>query len=516
MYNQSTEFVGVIMPLIYNAFNLQAWNTEIKTLNAQKQHHQELIKEHNQLLLPLQNQRQALQPQIASLQSQISIYEIKAAQDNAYHWQQSHHNNHHHHHNHHHHSHHHHYHHQHSPGIIHTTIDIFNAFELTRLRTQYNELLAEASRIDGKIRPHLHQTQESSNFTMQANARINTLNHTIQKGSDFLNKLHTNPQPLILELKNKIIAAFQTYKDNHPQGLSPQVRICLIKIQERLNYLTLDPHTHSLNDFQTNYLHIHTLLKSMHDQIIAEGENREFSDLLNSLLEETHIDTDLPDDLQTHKSFNEHYQHLQQLNPSLFMFSIEELTTFEQQYYQSQLNQLQNRAFKENSLQKKINAALRIISEEVEAKKQKQELIDYHYYNQVLNDLAIIAIDPKANSTIQHLNTLAQVSSGTPDLGKKIAGALLAVLGVVLIATSITCLVATFGASSFASAFGVALGVGLLESQITLGMSGSLLAMGGIGFSFWGGMKFKEGQRQGLSKALEEIKEEALQSIPSF
>ena len=83
MYNQSTEFVGVIMPLIYNAFNLQAWNTEIKTLNAQKQHHQELIKEHNQLLLPLQNQRQALQPQIASLQSQISIYEIKAAQDNA-------------------------------------------------------------------------------------------------------------------------------------------------------------------------------------------------------------------------------------------------------------------------------------------------------------------------------------------------------------------------------------------------------------------------------------------------
>jgi len=103
MYNGATVSIGVIMPTVYNAINIQSWSTEAQTLSAQKQQHKQVIVDNNQSLIPLQSRLQLLQTQINTIQSQITSYEIRNAQDANYHWQQSHHHHDHHGHHHHHH-----------------------------------------------------------------------------------------------------------------------------------------------------------------------------------------------------------------------------------------------------------------------------------------------------------------------------------------------------------------------------------------------------------------------------
>ncbi|WP_127099165.1 hypothetical protein [Legionella sp. km772] len=492
------------MPTVYNAANIQAWSTEALSLNSQKQHHQAIITENNQALIPLQSQLQLLQTQISTVQGQVTSYEIRNAQDNAFHWQQSHHHGH----------HHGHHHHHHSPGILHTAVDIFSAFELGRLRNQLSDLQADARRIEARMRPHLQLIENSSRIIQQTDSRLSWLNYHSNNGAIFLNTLSANPNELVNQLKRKITAAFQDYDDKHPQGLSPQVRICLFNLKERLAYLTLTPEQATINALQRNYLHLGALLQEMHNQVATEGLNQEFIQVLNSLLEETHLGADLPDALQTQQSKAEHYNYLQQQNPALFTVSPERLLVLEQERYHYEFSHLQERIAPSNALQNKINAALKVLNEELSAKKVKNEVIDYHFYNRVLADLAKISANPHDSKAIQHLGRLANVAVGTPSLGKKIAGVLLEILGIALIAASVTCLIATFGGSSFASSFGAALGLSLLQSQITLGISASLTALGGGALSFWGGIKFKEGQRQGLSKELENVHEEAMH--PSF
>lgn len=218
----------------------------------------------------------------------------------------------------------------------------------------------------------------------------------------------------------------------------------------------------------------------------------------------------MPDELQTGQTTEFYQNDLMRQNPSLFSIQPAQLDLIEQEHYESELKYMQTRIVIQNELQNKIDSALKIMSAEVDVKKQKNEFIDYHFYNRVLTDLSKIVSQPHDKAAIQHLGTLAEVAAGTPQLGKKIAGALMAIVGLALIAASIACLVATFGGSSLASGFGVALGLSLLQSQITLGISASLAALGGIGLSFWGGVKFRERQRQGLSKELEDVKEECL------
>ncbi len=62
------------MPTIYNAANIQAWQSEAQTLRGQRQNQSQLRTEHNQALIPLQSKLQVLQIQISSVQSQITSY----------------------------------------------------------------------------------------------------------------------------------------------------------------------------------------------------------------------------------------------------------------------------------------------------------------------------------------------------------------------------------------------------------------------------------------------------------
>lgn len=477
------------MPTIYNNQNIQDWGTEAQTLSRRNQENQQLIAEHNQTLIPLQSQQQSLQLQINTVQSQINTYRLQMAQDNYYHHDHYHH----------------HYHHHHNPGLLHTALDVFSALDLARLEGQLSDLQAQASRLDGEIQPHLRQIRSSRALIDEANQRLTWLNHHIAQGSAFLNTLRTNPQILVQNLKSRIGSALKKYEEEHPQGLSPQVRICLWKIQEKLNFLSSNQ-----GNVQINYLQLCALLQDMHLRVSAERQNKEFTELLNALLEESHVGSDLPDEMQTNSTTAQHYLLLQQQNPGLFNITPDNLLFLEQEAYQAALVHLQQAAAPANMLQCKIGDAVQVINNEVEAKKLNNELPDYHFYILALTDLAILKTNPQDAHTAQNLGLLANAANGSPSLGKQIGGALLAVVGVALIVASITCLAMTFGGSSFASAFGVAVGLSLLQSQITLSIAATLSITAGISFTLWGSSICKEGQRQGLSKELEAVKEEAL------
>lgn len=121
-------------------------------------------------------------------------------------------------------------------------------------------------------------------------------------------------------------------------------------------------------------------------------------------------------------------------------------------------------------MQNKINDALKVLSTEVETKQQKNEAINYRFYNHALSTLGKISNTPQDIEALTQLAALTDTASGAANASKQVAGIFLAVLGISLIIASVTCLSLTFGLSSFASGFGAALGLSLLQSQVTLGL----------------------------------------------
>ena len=483
--------------IIYNAANIQSWQNEAIGLRAQLQQQTQLVKDHNQALIPLQTRFQLLQSQINSVQSQITVAEIRSAEDRNYHSHLTYP---------------HHHHHPHRPGLLHTVGDVLSAMNLNALYNELRDLQNQSSHIERDMRPHLQHIDTSNAIIQRATQRIQWLDTHIANGPVFLNNLRTNPHKLVTQLKKDIADAFKLYDDTHPTERSVQVRICLYNLQEKLNYFLLLPQYVSTRNLQITYLQLCSVLQDMHQRVKDEGKDSEFSTLLSNLLEHTYISLngDLPDDLQTGQTTSHYHADLERQN-TLFAISPERLMTLEQEHYEEELKYINSRVVIQNELQNKINSAVNVLSAEVDYKKQHNQFIDYHFYNRVLQDLHQVSAYPKDHATTRHLSQLASVAAGAPSIGKKVAGALMAVVGVILIAASVACLAATFGGSALASGFGMGLGVSLLSSQVVLGVSSSLTALTGMGLTFWGGFKFKEGLRQGLSKELEGLNDELAQ-----
>lgn len=487
------------MPTVYNAANIQAWNAEILALKSQIQQERLVVAEHNQALNPLQAALQITQGKIQTVQAQLSVYELRNAQDQSYHWHQAHH---------HHHGHpeHPHYH----SSFLHTVSDIFSAFELARLRNELSDQQNEARRIEGKIRPYLEQITQHLNLINQAEQRLSWLNLHSNNGQAFLHKLKTKPDELVKPLKRKLSQSFHDYDDKHLEGLSAQVRICLLSLKDRLAYLSPAPEEAARHELQKNYLQVYALIQDMQSKVEREGQDPQFNQLLKSLIEESHLGEDLPDELATQQSMAEHYQSLIQQNQSLFALSETELTQLEQSQYQQLQKQLQATHPANKSLATKITNAAKSLDEMLSTQQKAGLAIDYRFYNLILIDLNKIASNSQDNKALNHLNKLTNLAAGKPNVSKQLVGALITVLALALIAASIGCLVATFGGSSFASSFGMALGLSLLQSKITLGLSASFASLAGIGMTIWGLGKCQDGQRQGLSKELSAICEEGL------
>ncbi|MDI1352781.1 MAG: hypothetical protein PSV35_08485, partial [bacterium] len=187
-----------------------------------------------------------------------------------------------------------------------------------------------------------------------------------------------------------------------------------------------------------------------------------------------------------------------------------ELMAFEKNNYEKTLAAIQPMPNQNNSLHAAISKAIHSINNEVNQRLNENKSVDYLFYTQTLSDFKTLLIKPQDSVVINHLAILAASASGKPSLGQKVVGAILAVLGVLLMAASIAGLVFSLGSSSFLSAFGASLGFSLLASQISVGVIGSLATATSAGITLWGCNHFKSGMRQGLSKELIEVQDEVV------
>jgi hypothetical protein len=471
---------------VYTSALINAWQLEASQLQGQIPQYRQVIEERRVALLPYQSRLLSVQRELNSLQSSITLAEINQAQDRR---------------NHHYHNNHHHHHYQ--PGFLHTLGDIAAAGYLNSLYARRSTLLATSGQIRADMQPHASTMVANQRAMENATTKVTQLNAQITAGNSFLHTLSTNPGMLVAQLKGAISTAFRFYDDSHPLGLSPQVRICLFDIQNKLNYLTVKQEEATAHALQLNYLDLCAMLHNMHARVEQEGQDLEFNKVLIGLLENTHIASngDLPDLMQTGQAIPARFAYNAERNP-LFSIAPEHFLAWEAQRYAEILNTFGS-AIYTGEERKRVKAVFDSITAEIEAKKIKNEPIDYRFYTRVLSDM--LASD---TTSTQHLSVLANAASGSPSIGKKVAGALSALVGFLLLAASIACLVATFGGSSLASGFGAALGISLIQSQICLGVSASVTAVAGSSLGFWGGFKFKEGTRQGLSQNLIDLQTE--------
>jgi hypothetical protein len=499
VYTGVTYVIGVIMPTtVYTSALINAWQLEASQLNGKIPQYRQVIEERRAALIPMQNRLRSVQSELDTVQSSITWAEINQAQDRR--------NHHHHYHN------HHHY----RPTLLHTLGDIAAAGYLSSLYARRSTLHATRAQIRADMQPHESTIEVNQRAMEGATTKVTQLNAQISAGTSFLHTLSTNPALLVAQLKSAISTAFQGYNDNHPLGLSLQVRMCLYDIQNKLNSLTVQPKEATLAALQLNYLDLCAMLQNMYAKVEEEEQDLEFKGVLFQLLENTHIATngDLPDLMQTGQSTTTRFAFIAGVFPQ---FSIDpgQFLALEAQCYTQKLSDLENGIFVGEE-QKRIKAVIDSIKAEVEAKKIKNEFIDYRFYTRILADMWQVINHRQDSASIQHLGLLANAASGSPSIGKKVAGALTALVGFLLLTASIACLVATFGGSSLASGFGAALGISIIQSQICLGVSASVTAVAASGLGTWGVFKYKEGMRQGLSQNITNFQMEMEKNSPAL
>jgi hypothetical protein len=367
----------------------------------------------------------------------------------------------------------------------------------------------------------------SSKSDVDARVRWHTTH--IEEGEKYLSDLANNPSQLVSELSQKIFAAFTKYQKEQPIGLfglSPQVRLCLLNIKEKLDELknmssSSNPHptiTRELADnyeHQACYLRLCAFLYTMWGRVEMEGQDEQFKKLLIDLLTSTHI---YPESSElTGKTAFEHFKEgchqnacrhgtlfsndVSSVEKDAFYKAFVELCELQRgQQNTYNLPQIQNTPA-QDIFQYSVQARNSIL-EEIRIKEDQNQPIDYSFYLQVFQDLKAIVNNHGDLPAAQRLGLLAEYASGSPSVGMQIAGVLTTIVGLSLFAGMITGVVASFGVSSLLSYGGLKLSLYLLT---LLDFTPPLLLMGGgLGLTFFGQ------SRQGISRILDDISEAVL------
>jgi cytochrome c-type biogenesis protein CcmE len=489
---------------------------------------------------------------------------------------------------------------------------IFNKAIITTWQLEIDSLKLQITSVDGlsALDPAVKVQKKQA-----LQKEIDTLNTNIVECNQFLNDLDSKPQVLVKQFRDKILNSLTGYKNSPPKNLPIQIRICLYKLDEKLDFITQSKESNLPKQaIQIQYLKLCALVQDMLQEVKDKNTDSAFIKLLENLFESTHvgIEGDLPDNMRTGQTTTTYLRELKQ-DSNLFPNS-RQLLDYEKKYlknapapkiptekpaspvatdnsdkttdtpvreeqlatevalpqsnptatddsdkstntpvreeqlatgvdlplsnptatddndeptvtpesleeqYGKLLTKLQTRSGVKNTLQTKIDRTVEAVDAEVRAKKQKKEIINYSFYNQLLVQLWDLS-NPKTTTSsatfIAIFTDFTQQIIDTSSLGKKVAGAILAIIGLLLIAASIATLALTFCGSSLVSSVGIALGVSLLTSKIALSTTASVTAAVGSGLTFWGINKCIEGQGRELSKAIYEVKEECTHLPPS-
>lgn len=373
--------------------------------------------------------------------------------------------------------------------------------ELDRLYTERRQIVMDMESY--KTAKTIAQSQRK-----KLEGRGTWLTTHILAAESFLETLQNNPSRLVYELKDKLLNAIDDYEEKHFIGLSPQVRISLWQIRQGFERLVID--TPDVREQQINYLRLCGFLGYIETQVRQENKEEHFLNCLVTVINSTHVRSqdDLPEQLKTENNARAWFEAVQNQYPLIFANSEHDILNTERSIFQQAMTFLLHANLSQQTeMQRKIIQAAQTLQVEIEGKAQRNEAIDFHFYTRIATNLINVYNNPGDMHAAKRLGDMADYATGAASLSKKVLGSLLVVVGTLLIGVSTAAFVTSLGSSALLSAWGLAIGLSLLQMQIAGGIAFSLTTATGAGLTFWGSSKINAGMRQGFSQELNEVQE---------
>lgn len=354
-------------------------------------------------------------------------------------------------------------------------------------------------------------TQELNNLISQNEL----IQQQIGAANLFLQVLCSNPRALVMDLRNKLLTVVNAYEDQHMSNQSLAVRSSLHAIHQGLDFLIADVDDVTVQ--QQNYLRLCGFLADIYSRVQQEDKDDVFLSTLEEVINTTHIhpQDDLLDELGISFNATAWFRATKNEQRRTFAITESELSSDEVARCQQMMDRLLDNSLSQATyLQQSIRQSAEAIDIEICEKIRRNESIDYHFYSCLANTLMQLHHDSSDSRATGRLFHMAEQATGASSLGKKLLGALMVVLGALMVTTSILAFASSLGSTSALSAWGCALGLNLIQTQVAaFTLSCSITAAVGTGLTFWGSRTIGASARQGLSQHLIDTYDAALEDV---
>lgn len=357
---------------------------------------------------------------------------------------------------------------------------------------------------------------------------------------EFLKRLEDNPEDLFTLHLDKIFNQLSDF-DHSVYEQDDRMRLCFVKLAEKKYKLATASATSTFNNHSA-YQELDTLYRVFSEarkqkQDNANEKNRwrqhfaclngflfdlkrlycldnskasqSFINLLNTLLEDMHIpeEGDLPDHLATGLSTHRQFRLLKEEYKEIFAMTPEVLLEFEEKKFQAEHDRLQN--FIRNGNQHTHKQAAKLLSaidEYILERKRKPGPVIYKDYTRLMQQATNIyealedkTWNEKTDIDFKHFSESASEMPGKTSTGRRVTGAILGTIGLVLLTTSVTVAAISFGGFAVPSLLGIAIsGTLIIKAAALLGIAtGASLSAGGWSL-------FHQGRQKGLAHTVEE------------
>jgi hypothetical protein len=325
------------------------------------------------------------------------------------------------------------------------------------------------------------------------------------------NLLLSNPVKLLNNLANAMLAAITKFENDYPANQSNPLRHAMQFLDYKIKTLARGPlnNTRTPDEVRMDYYRLFGLLAKIEEQIsleilysdpelISSAINIDFKKVLESLMTCTSICSNKEMFIDRYDCKSAYVEFIQEpiylfRELSMKQFYVDEANNYAtaKREFNNMLQIVKNKV-PDNIYSQVLNVLVEV-DDALESLSDKKKQLLYKFLTNILNTTnnVVTANLIKNNSDVvkrQELikfeNLIKHQQIGCPDLGKKIKGAALMLLGTLLVGLSIVAKFTTLGFSTPVTAGGV--------------LAGSVLLLHGRGL-------FKDGMQKGLYKALHDV-----------
>lgn len=420
---------------------------------------------------------------------------------------------------------------------INTRHQLFNDNQSAKYTKEARSLQHDIDQLIQYEQSYLVKQKEKEEQTAKARAAIFNLNQRkllltqqITDANGFLRELEKEPQELFTKTFATIQSAFNDF-DKRCYDQDDNIRLCFYQLQQQLNIIAASKEK-KIKECQRNVAFpelnaIYQSARTIPGEINLENENREwqlrfaqlcgfiwylreryeylntdpnteFVELLISLLQKMHIAKEgyLPVRLGLPFSVRDEFTKLRTDYFDVFSLTQVALQKLRKQDYQNALHQLQEYGKSGNGIH---HLAANELAQAIEREVAATPSPVYQPYTRALNQAYGLFQNYEKNTWDEALYDRyiknANQINGHPSTSKKVAGALLGVVGVLLVIGGATSIVLTAGTTAVPATCVAVLG-GMIIAK-ALALSGLALSM-----SIGGWTLFHFGTRRGVSKKM--------------